>query len=671
MAEETIKITVGADTSQLNAELTKAQNNLKLFQQALAKSTNIDEIKYLQRNIGALEKEIGSLSSNLTGKLVSSSGQATNTLTNLNRVVQDAPYGFIGIANNINPLIESFGRLRAETGSIGGAFKSLGSSLAGPAGIGIAVAAITTAITFAQIGFERWGAAAKKVKEASDGIKNSQNDFSKSLDSARSSALATSISLQNYVDIAKNGQLPLEQRNEALKKANEILGEHGTKLTLASVATAEGTKNIELYTKALIAQAVAEKYVDQIAQAKIDQIKLTKELSKAEQEAKRLKIESNKASEIAAGFAEAGGFAIETETAANLKYKDAVANVTSIKLKLSAATNILTNSTNEAKKATEEATAAFAALGTKTKESTDDAKKTAETYKDVIKNLNESVKDQINIQIGLTGVVGEDPSTLKERINLYLTAIKKLISDFNIDPKSEIIVNLTSELNELQFVQKAQDNFKKAESAVKAFKPTINVPILPVVDINKPIPLKGFQLDQSQLDTLTQLLTSTANDIAITFGQTLGAALSGQASIGDFFTGMFEQIGKGMQQFGKYMIQFAIKVEAIKKFALANPALAIAGGIALIALGALLASQTSKKQAFAVGTNFAPGGLALVGERGPEMVSLPRGAKVTPAAQTAQMMGGAMQQVEVFGVLRGQDIYFSNKKYSQTYRRTT
>lgn len=33
---------------------------------------------------------------------------------------------------------------------------------------------------------------------------------------------------------------------------------------------------------------------------------------------------------------------------------------------------------------------------------------------------------------------------------------------------------------------------------------------------------------------------------------------------------------------------------------------------------------------FAAGTNFAPGGLAIVGEKGPELVNLPRGASVTP-----------------------------------------
>lgn len=39
----------------------------------------------------------------------------------------------------------------------------------------------------------------------------------------------------------------------------------------------------------------------------------------------------------------------------------------------------------------------------------------------------------------------------------------------------------------------------------------------------------------------------------------------------------------------------------------------------------------------ALGTDFAPGGLALVGERGAELVSLPRGAKVFPANETSNI----------------------------------
>lgn len=42
---------------------------------------------------------------------------------------------------------------------------------------------------------------------------------------------------------------------------------------------------------------------------------------------------------------------------------------------------------------------------------------------------------------------------------------------------------------------------------------------------------------------------------------------------------------------------------------------------------------------YARGTNFHPGGLALVGEQGPELIELPRGAKVYTANETANMVG--------------------------------
>ncbi|MCU0891157.1 MAG: hypothetical protein MUE77_05295 [Sandarakinorhabdus sp.] len=52
---------------------------------------------------------------------------------------------------------------------------------------------------------------------------------------------------------------------------------------------------------------------------------------------------------------------------------------------------------------------------------------------------------------------------------------------------------------------------------------------------------------------------------------------------------------------------------------------------------------------FADGTNFAPGGLAMVGERGRELVQLPRGSRVIPNGQTEAMMakGAGGGRVEV------------------------
>lgn len=48
--------------------------------------------------------------------------------------------------------------------------------------------------------------------------------------------------------------------------------------------------------------------------------------------------------------------------------------------------------------------------------------------------------------------------------------------------------------------------------------------------------------------------------------------------------------------------------------------------------------------AHADGTQFAPGGLSLVGERGPELVNMPRGSQVFNAQDTKDMLGGASAQ---------------------------
>ena len=96
-------------------------------------------------------------------KLPRGSTEATASLINLSRVAQDAPYGFIGIANNINPLLESFQRLKASTGSTGGALKALGKDLMGGGGLGLAVGVVSSLLVV--FGDKIFGAG-KKAKEA-------------------------------------------------------------------------------------------------------------------------------------------------------------------------------------------------------------------------------------------------------------------------------------------------------------------------------------------------------------------------------------------------------------------------------------------------------------------------------------------------------------------------
>lgn len=115
--------------------------------------------------------------------LPNASGQATQSLVNFGRVVQDAPFGIIGIANNIDPLLQSFQQLKVSTGSSTLAFKALGSALIGPAGIAIAISAITSLLVVYTQKKQQEAAALKASKEElktfADIQKDVANNYSK------------------------------------------------------------------------------------------------------------------------------------------------------------------------------------------------------------------------------------------------------------------------------------------------------------------------------------------------------------------------------------------------------------------------------------------------------------------------------------------------------------
>jgi hypothetical protein len=113
--------------------------------------------------------------------------QSTASLTNFSRVIQDAPYGFIGVANNLNPLLESFQRLKETTGSSKEAFKALGASMMGPGGIGIILGTVSSLLVL--FGDRLFGAKAKaeESKAALDELNKTLKEQKQRVDDLASS----------------------------------------------------------------------------------------------------------------------------------------------------------------------------------------------------------------------------------------------------------------------------------------------------------------------------------------------------------------------------------------------------------------------------------------------------------------------------------------------------
>ena len=107
---------------------------------------------------------------------------------------------------------------------------------------------------------------------------------------------------------------------------------------------------------------------------------------------------------------------------------------------------------------------------------------------------------------------------------------------------------------------------------------------------------QAADLGEEMGDALSSGLKSLATEGLTQFGEFLGSVISGgDMTIKDFGKGLLDSIGKFMGQFGEAMIAMGIAQVmldvAIKSF---NPALAIIGGVALVAAGAAISNLSQK-----------------------------------------------------------------------------
>jgi hypothetical protein len=188
MAEEGLKIKIGADVQQAVTSLNTLNASLNNTTQTAA-------------NVGTAGMN----------QLTKGTNQANFALVNFSRVASDAPFGIIGIANNIDPLVQSFVSLRKETGSGKAALAALGASLTGGGGLILGISLVTSALQFAQIGFDRWFKSTKDTKKEteslSDTLENVTNSISKEV-----------TQVTKLVELIKSENSSRKLKNEAIQE---------------------------------------------------------------------------------------------------------------------------------------------------------------------------------------------------------------------------------------------------------------------------------------------------------------------------------------------------------------------------------------------------------------------------------------------------------------------
>jgi hypothetical protein len=234
MAQETLKLVITADTKE-------ALDNLQNFIKASK------GLKGEMQNFG----KVGN--------------QATQALSNLSRVAQDAPYGFMGIANNINPLLESFQRLQKESGGSTQALKAMAAGLTGPAGIGLAIGVATSLI----VAFgDEIGDFFNKVTGGSQSLKEYNNAFSQTKKEFANAYVEVE-NVNNAFERFRNGTL---SKKDALDQYNNSLGKvYGTTKDIAE-AEKVFINNKESYVKAALFRAAAQIALQKAAEQAFKQL---------------------------------------------------------------------------------------------------------------------------------------------------------------------------------------------------------------------------------------------------------------------------------------------------------------------------------------------------------------------------------------------------------------
>lgn len=249
------RLKVGLDTTEINNQIKDAKASLNSLKTAV--------------------KDTGQTFASTAPKVAN----AGNTLTQFSRIAQDAPFGIIGIGNNITATAEAFSSLKAQTGSTGGALKALGSSLAGTGGILLGVSLLTTGLTLlAQSGLSV-GDVIDKITGNFDAFGAELNKIS--VDAAKNSGQEIA-GLKALISVAQDDVNSRKDRLIAVEELQSKYPGYFGNLTKEQILTGDLTAVTRELSKAIIARAEASAIADKIgelAAKKLDlQIQKEKEL---------------------------------------------------------------------------------------------------------------------------------------------------------------------------------------------------------------------------------------------------------------------------------------------------------------------------------------------------------------------------------------------------------
>lgn len=544
-------------------------------------------------------------------KLPNTSNAATLSLINLSRVAQDAPFGFLGIANNLNPLLESFQRLKKESGSTGGALKSLVGSLSGAGGIGLALSVVSSLLIVFGKNLFGAGEAADVSKAKLDSLSDTIKSVTENVD-----GLSASISFANQlgaINVDIRGEGDLQNLVEQSVAQRQLIFDIGQQVIQAQ-------KNLD-----------AARLADQ-EQASDESKKVADEALKVLQDTQKKETEARQQSTIL--FRQIALQKIKDEQEAQKKAEEAQKKaLESLKKYIDDAKRL----NSELEKIGFVAPADFSFFDTQEEQ----LKKAQKVFNDF---NTRNLKIQSKVFTFPVEFSEPPPEKVKEAIGVVEDGIKKGILG---QPPIEVPVTFTAqEERNADVIREFRKKFEAAGLRLQLPEGALQDPAL-------------FSKLNNQFDDLQKrivIANDAANLLSNTFQGLFQRIAQGESPIKAFF----QAIGQSIVQLITQLIAATLRAAIFK---------AILGG-ATGGISSIARSATEAIPGLAAGGIVSGPTLALVGEGVGTSRSNPE--VIAPLDQLRGMLsdlGGGSQRIIVTGRLRGRDQVLQNARTSRSQRR--
>ncbi len=179
--------------------------------------------------------------SNGLNKAGAAAGKSKTDLTNFSRVIQDLPFGFIGIQNNLTQLIPGVGAL------------------------GLVFSGLIAAITFSKTGLRNWGVAAKDTGDEAEETKFKVKSLNAIFSDTTGATQGSIASVNALAKVLNDTNESYETRKRALGELQKVNKSYFGDLSVEKSTYTDIANAVNGYSEAIIKQAQVKGLTDEIS----------------------------------------------------------------------------------------------------------------------------------------------------------------------------------------------------------------------------------------------------------------------------------------------------------------------------------------------------------------------------------------------------------------------